>query len=192
MDLSPPGIDEVMALSKAMEFLARKQYDLLILDSAPTGHLIRLLEMPELIDEWLKAVFGLLLKYKRVLHLPKLSQRLVQVSKDLRLLRALLGNPAKSALYAVTILPDMALAQTVDLVAACGRMGVAAPVLFLNLATPLSPCPFCSALHRRETQVRTKYTRDLGDIHQALVFRQHEPRGQQRLAELGQVLYKNG
>lgn len=192
MDLSPPGIDEVMALTKAMEFLAQKQYDLLILDSAPTGHLIRLLEMPELIDEWLKAVFGLLLKYKRLLHLPKLSQRLVQMSKNLRRLRALLGNPAKSALYAVTILTDMAFAQTVDLVAACRRMGVTVPVLFLNLATPLSACPFCSALHRRETQVRTRYRQALGDIHQALVSRQHEPRGQQRLEELGQVLYQAG
>ena len=55
MDLSPPGLDEVMALTLIMEFLANDQYHVFILDAAPTGHPIRLLETPELIDQWLKA-----------------------------------------------------------------------------------------------------------------------------------------
>lgn len=191
LDLSPPGLDEVMALTRVMEFLAEGSYDVFILDSAPTGHLIRLLELPELIDQWLRVFFDLFLKYKRVFRLPKISQRLVQMSKDLKRLRTLLSDPSRSALFAVSILTEMAFQETKDLVAACERMGVNVPVLFLNLATPESECPLCSALHRRESQVKDKFQQTFSDKHQTLIYRQVEPRGLKRLGDLGQALYQS-
>ncbi|MBC7172939.1 MAG: ArsA family ATPase, partial [Polyangiaceae bacterium] len=63
-ELSPPGVDEIMALSRAMDFLEEGRYDLFILDSAPSGHLLRLLELPGIVDSWLKALFELFLKYR--------------------------------------------------------------------------------------------------------------------------------
>jgi len=191
MDLSPPGLDEVMALTMAIEFLAQRQYDVFILDSAPTGHLIRLLELPELIDQWLKTFFGLFLKYKNIFRLPKVSQRLVQMSRELKYLRSILNDPKRSALYAVTILTEMAFQETEDLLAACKRIEVAVPVLFLNLATPLSECTLCSALYQRETHVKKKFLKSFSGIHQTLVYRQGEPRGLDRLGELGETLYQH-
>jgi len=190
LDLSPPGLDEVMALTRAMEFLAEHRYDIFILDAAPTGHLIRLLEMPELIDQWLKVFFGLFLKYKQVFRLPKVSQRLVEMSKDLKRLRTLLSDASRSALYAVTILTEMALEETKDLVAACERMGVSVPVLFLNLATPPNGCPLCSALYERESVVREKFWQTFRGKHHTVVYREGEPRGLKQLGELGQMLYR--
>jgi arsenite-transporting ATPase len=190
MDLSPPGLDEVMALTMAIEFLAQRQYDVFILDSAPTGHLIRLLEIPELIDQWLKTFFGLFLKYKHVFRLPKVSQRLVQMSRELKYLRSMLHDPKRSALYAVTILAEMAFQETKDLLDACNRMGIMVPLMFLNLATPLSECLLCSALYQRETHVKKKFLKSFSGIHQTLVYRRDEPRGLDRLGELGEVLYR--
>ena len=37
LDLSPPGLDEVMALSRAVDLLAGGAYHVLILDAAPTA-----------------------------------------------------------------------------------------------------------------------------------------------------------
>jgi len=190
MDLSPPGLDEVMALTVAMEFLAQGQYDVFIFDSAPTGHLIRLLELPEVIDQWLKTFFGLFLKYKNIFRLPKISQRMVQISKELKRLRTMLHDPSRSALYAVTILTEMAFEETKDLLAACERMEVAVPLLFLNLATPLSECPLCSALNQGEFRVKDKFQQAFSGIHQTTVYRQGEPRGTERLGELGEALYR--
>ena len=51
LDLSPPGLDEVMGLTKVMALLASGEFDTLVLDSAATGHLIRFLELPEIIDQ---------------------------------------------------------------------------------------------------------------------------------------------
>jgi arsenite-transporting ATPase len=192
LDLSPPGLDEVMALSRAMDLLDGGAYHVLILDAAPTGHLIRLLEMPELIDRWLKVFFGLFLKYKNIFRLPGVSERLVKLSKDLKRFRALLTDPRRASLYAVTIPTEMAYEETRDLLAACGGMKVSVPVLFLNLATPESDCSLCSALRRRESRVEQKLHHAFPKIHHALVYRRGEPRGMERLDELGRALYRIG
>jgi arsenite/tail-anchored protein-transporting ATPase len=189
MDLSPPGLDEVMALTLMMEFLANDQYHVFILDAAPTGHLVRLLETPELIDQWLKALFDLFLKYKRVFRLPKISGRMVQISKDLKRLQTLLKDPSQSALFTVTIPTQMAFEETKNLIDACGRIGIHAPVLFINLATPDSKCPLCSALYQRESMVKEKLQQTFSQMHQTIIYHRGEPRGLEQLGELGSALY---
>jgi arsenite/tail-anchored protein-transporting ATPase len=189
LGFSPPGLDEVMALTLAMEFLFEGRYDYLIIDTAPTGHLLRLLELPEVVDQWLKVFFELFLKYKQLFRVPKMSQRLVQMSKDLKRLRSLLKDPNRSALYGVSILTEMAFQETQDLVEACKRMGISMPVLFLNLATPASECPLCSARWRQETEVKEKFEQQFPEKHQSVIYRQLEPRGREQLEKLGQSLY---
>ena len=190
MDVAPPGLDEIMALTRIMEFLARGTYDLFILDCAPTGHLIRLLELPQLINEWLRAFFSLFLKYERILRLPGFAEELVGISRNLNKLRALLRNPAKSVLYAVSIPAQMALEETKDLVAACDRMGMAVPSLFLNLMTPPGDCRLCSSLVRRELLVVESFRRTFPEQQQTLIYRQPEIAGLQRLEEFGRRLYQ--
>jgi len=190
MDLSPPGLDEVMALTLAMQFLGSGQYSHLVLDTAPTGHLIRLLEMPELIDQWLKAFFNIFLKYKEIFRLPGVSKRLIEISKDLKKLRDVLMHPESSSLYAVSILTGMAFEETKDLLTACERMGVSTPVLILNMATPISACGFCSALYSQEKIIKRKFQHKYPNILQALVYRQEEPRGLKILGKLGRAIYE--
>jgi arsenite-transporting ATPase len=190
MDLSPPGLDEIMAITVAMKFLAEGAYDVLVLDSAPTGHLIRLLETPEILAQWLKLFFDLFLKYRRIFVLSSISKRLVQMSKDLKLLREVLEDQARTALFVVTIPTEMAFQETQDLVVACEHVGIAIPTLFLNLVTPAGQCGLCSALQQRELMIRREYQEAYPQKHQALVYTHGEPRGLQQLWELGEVLYK--
>lgn len=189
MDLAPPGLDEIMALTTVMDHFNAGTYDLIVLDAAPSGHLIRLLEMPQLIEDWLKLFFSMLLKYRSVLRLPHLSEQLVQLSRKLKALRALLADPARSALYAITLPTVLAIEETADLLRTMERLDVAVPVLFVNQITAPSSCPFCSALHRRES-VQLARTRDTFPSQQrVLVYRQTEPKGQEALERLGRALY---
>ena len=190
LDTAPPGLDEIMALTRIMEFLSSNRYDLFVLDCAPTGHLIRLLELPEIINEWLKAFFGLFLKYERIVRLPGFAQDLVGISRNLKKLRELLRNPAASVLYAVSIPTGMALEETRDLVDACGRMGIAVPVLFLNLMTPPRDCRLCASVRRRELLVVEIFRRAFPGKRQTLVYRQGEIAGMARLEEFGRSLYE--
>jgi len=191
LNLSPPGLDEVMALARAMELLEAGTYDLLVLDTPPTGHLVRLLELPDLIRDWLKVFFGLFLKYKSILRLPETSDLLVALSKRLKALRAILLHPEKGQLYAVSILTEMSREETWDLLAACHRTGIHVPVLFLNLATPPGDCSLCQTLARAEATVRHTFEDGFAHLQQPVVYRCGDLRGVDRLAELGQALYRS-
>lgn len=190
LDLVPSGLDEIMALTRILEFLARDSYDLFVLDCASTGHLIRLLELPELINQWLKAFFNLFLKYENVLRLPGFAEDLVGISRNLKKLRELLRNPAASALYAVSIPTQMALEETKDLVAACDRMGIAVPLVLLNLLTPPCDCRLCASLRRRELLVVDGFRQVFPAKQQTLVYRQTEIAGLQQLEKFGRCLYQ--
>jgi arsenite-transporting ATPase len=190
MDMAPPGLDEIMALTRIMDLLARDSYDLFVLDCAPTGHLIRLLELPDLINDWLKAFFNLFLKYERILQLPGFADALVGISRNLKKLRELLQNPAAAALYVVSIPTRMALEETSDLVGACDRMGMATPLVFLNLMTPPGNCRLCSSLPPRERLVAESFRQAFPEKQQTLVYRQPEIAGLERLEKFGRRLYR--
>ena len=48
LHLDIPGLDEVMSLKKIIDFMENADYQLYIVDTAPTGHTLRLLMVPEL------------------------------------------------------------------------------------------------------------------------------------------------
>lgn len=189
LDLAPPGLDEMLALTRIVDLMDRSRYDLFVLDTAPTGHLLRFLEMPELIDKWLKTFFGLFLKYRQVFWLPKISRMMVELSKRVKVFRRLLIDARQTALVAVTIPTKMAYAETCDLLAACKRLGVAVPILFVNMVTAPSSCPNCSARRQIEEPVLDRYGAACAGRHMALVFRQKVPQGVERLHQLGRALY---
>ncbi|MEK6655559.1 MAG: ArsA family ATPase, partial [Thermodesulfobacteriota bacterium] len=62
LELSLPGIDELMAFLEISRWVTEGTYDGIIMDTAPTGHTLRLLEMPDLIRKWLEALDALLAK----------------------------------------------------------------------------------------------------------------------------------
>src|SRR5262249_39067239 len=67
IDLAPPGLDELFgALSLVEAVLGRERpaYDVVVLDTAPTGHALRLLAMPDAALEWVHALLAILLKYR--------------------------------------------------------------------------------------------------------------------------------
>ena len=69
LELAPPGLDEIMSLNKMMDLRKEKDFDMFVLDTSPTGHLLRFLELPALVRQWLQSFFRLLMKYKGVVRL---------------------------------------------------------------------------------------------------------------------------
>jgi len=114
---------------------------------------------------------------------------MVALSKRVKAFRRLLTDAKQAALVAVTIPTEMAYAETRDLVAACERLGLAVPLLFVNMVTPASACPTCSVMRRQEEGVLDQYHAAFAGRHLAQVYRQPEPRGLDRLQALGQALY---
>jgi arsenite/tail-anchored protein-transporting ATPase len=46
-----PGIDEATALSSAIQHIESGKYDIIVFDTAPTGHTVKLLALPEILEQ---------------------------------------------------------------------------------------------------------------------------------------------
>ena len=65
MDLASasPGADEAAAFEVFLSVMTSNEYDVVVFDTAPTGHTLRLLSFPEIMDSWV----GKLMKAKAAL-----------------------------------------------------------------------------------------------------------------------------
>ena len=64
LTLSIPGIDEMMSFKTIIDFIEEGQYEKYVVDTAPTGHALRLISSPKLLDEWIKVAARMRWKYR--------------------------------------------------------------------------------------------------------------------------------
>lgn len=147
MDLAPPGIDEltaVMEVVEAMDDRSPGASDVIVMDTAPSGHALRLLEMPALVHDWARALMSILLKYQPVAGVGELGAVLLRMSQGLGRLRALLTDPAKTSFIAVTRPAALPREETRRLLLRLKAMQVDVPVILVN-AVGRGTCARCRA-----------------------------------------------
>jgi arsenite-transporting ATPase len=152
MRLAPPGIDELFGVLGVVD--ARAEYDVIIVDTAPTGHALRLLEMPQAAREWMQVLLRVLLKYRSLVRPGQLAAELVELSRSIRELIALLRDAKTTRFIAVTRAAELPRRETARLLARLRRMHLAVPAIVVNALT-LAPgrcvrCRDVSAAERRE------------------------------------------
>ena len=140
--LAPPGVDEVFALSILGDALAEGRFARIVVDPAPTGHLLRLLEMPGIALDWTHRLLRLMLKYREVVALGESAQDLLDFAERTRALDALLRNPALAGLVIVGLDEPIVRAETTRLAAAVRERGIDVSAVVWNRVTPpLLPLP---------------------------------------------------
>ncbi len=192
IESTPPGIDELMGMMKIMDFMERGEFDRYILDMAPTGHALRFLELPDMIRDWFKTIFRLLLKYSGVSGsgLNKTAELILRRSRQLRLVESALRNPQRCQFVCVTIPEAMSLAETKRLVQRLSKLRVACREIIVNMVVPATTCPFCSA-KRSEQQSHLKEFEALGlGVHEVPLF-SHQIVGIDSLREIAETIYGN-
>jgi len=136
LELAPPGVDELIAIVEVTDALvgtgAAPAFDLVVMDTAPTGHALRLLEMPALVHEWVKAIMAILLKYQPVAGLGSLGELLLQVSQGLGRLRTVLRDPDRTRFVVVTRPAALPRAETLRLVKRLAAVSMRVPVVLVN------------------------------------------------------------
>ena len=169
IDLAPPGIDELFGLLALVEALDGEQsYHTVVVDTAPTGHALRLLEMPEAALEWVHALMAILLKYRQVIGLGELGADLVALSRDLRRLGALLHDRELTRAFAVTRAAALPRLETARLLQALTALGVAVGGVIVNALTPAGPAtPLCGRCRRAGAAERQTVRALLTDLRRA-------------------------
>ncbi|HYC51632.1 MAG TPA: ArsA-related P-loop ATPase, partial [Gemmatimonadaceae bacterium] len=135
------GVDEVYALSVIADALFEDRYERVIVDPAPTGHLLRLLEMPKLSLAWCHQLLRLMLKYKEVAGLGESAAEILEFSKSLRAMDALLHDAERAGVVMVTVDEPVIVDETSRLSAAVGQLGIPISAVIVNRAGPAPALP---------------------------------------------------
>jgi arsenite-transporting ATPase len=133
-------------------------YDLVVVDTAPTGHALRLLGMPDLAERWVAELMRLLLKYREVARVGPLAEPLLKLSQGAKRLRELLRDRRQAQVVAVTRPAALPRLETMRLMDALRALQIAVPAVIVNAVTPgrARPgdndprCPRCRAARAAE------------------------------------------
>lgn len=146
LELTPPGLDEIIALTELARYVAARSYDQYVIDTAPTGHALRFLGLPSEVMVWLRTLLNLVLKYPGIAQKTAALELLIGLIRKLKTVRQLLTDPLRSRCFPVAIPGHMILAETQRLVAALKRLHVPLGGIFINrLIQSGSGCRYCTA-----------------------------------------------
>ncbi|KEH30015.1 putative arsenite-transporting ATPase [Medicago truncatula] len=152
----PPGTDEIIAIAKVMQFLESEEYSMfsrIVFDTAPTGHTLRLLSLPDFLDGSIGKLMKMKMKlgsvFKSLLgkeqpqnnpldKLEKLKERVAKI-------RDLFHNSDTTEFIIVTIPTVMAISESSRLHASLKNESVPVKRLIVNqVLPPTTGCKFCS------------------------------------------------
>jgi arsenite-transporting ATPase len=149
LSLAPPGIDELFALSSLGDALAEGRFTRIIVDPAPTGHLLRLLDMPAIALDWTHRLMRLMLKYRDIVGLGDTAQELLTFARRTRALDELLHTPGAGAIVIATLNEPVVRAETTRLARAVTSRGIDLAAVIWNRVTNM-PEPLPDSLAPRQ------------------------------------------
>ena len=154
LDAVPPGVDELVALAKVVS-LAKKEslgvkFERVIIDTAPTGHTLRLLSFPDFLDRFITRALALRQRFAGATAFmggassilgkvfgggnapppaadapePGAIQKLKEFQGEMQELEALLHDPEQSEFVIVTIPTALAMVESERLAEALSEEGV--------------------------------------------------------------------
>ncbi len=204
--ISPPGSDETLAFAKVLEFIQTAEFDFIIFDTAPTGHTIRLLSLPEVLNSF----FGKLIRFRmkmgqiwgkfKGLFSQKADEEEIDQLESLNRMKEIITNanveltdPERTSFIIVMIPELMAVYETERLIQTLYEYEIPVSNIIINQIPP-SPeinCDFCR--RRREmylkniVQIRELYNDDFNLTEVPLT--PTEIRGLESLRRLNQIIF---
>jgi arsenite-transporting ATPase len=207
--MNPPGIDEALAFGKILEFIETEHdYDLIIFDTAPTGHTVRLLSLPETLSGWIGKLLKLRFKlgkfmgaFKKIFSgsgeeedtslelLERLKNTIINAREDLK-------DPTKNSFVIVMIAEEMAIAETGRLLNELTKFSIPVSNIIINQLYQETPelCEFCSARKEMQQKNLKKIREILGEklnknLIEVPLFKE-EIREYSKLKEMGEYLFR--
>jgi len=205
--MTPPGIDEALAFGKILEFVETEHdYDLIVFDTAPTGHTLRFLSLPETLSGWIGKLIKMRLKVgnmfgavKRMFTkeekkednsldvLKRLNNAIINAREDLT-------NPVKNSFVIVMISEEMAITETGRLLNELVKYNIPVSTIIINqlYQDPTELCDFCKARRKMQqsnlSKIKEVFEKKLNkDLIEVPLFRE-EIREYERLKEMEEYI----
>jgi arsenite-transporting ATPase len=121
--------------------MVEQRFVRVIVDPAPTGHLLRLLEMPTIALDWTHQLMRLVLRYRELGALGDVGADLLALAQRIRTVGALLRDPARASLLVVALDEPLVRNETRRLTNAVNSLGVAIGGVIWNRSMPHAALP---------------------------------------------------
>src|SRR5215207_8194071 len=179
LDLSLPGMDEVMALFELSEVERAGDFARVVVDTAPSGHTSRMLRLPEVFARWVGALDVMSEKHRyMVAHFARRGRAredevdlfLRDLASRVAAVRAMLFDPARASFVLVTIPEAMAFEETARYFDSLRAEGAPVTDLVVNrVERGHGACPFCRARARMQSRWLGELAREFKTLRQRRV-----------------------
>ncbi len=150
LTLSIPGIDEVMSFKTIIDFIEEGGFEKYVVDTAPTGHALRLIASPKLLDEWIKMAARMRWKYRYMVtsfsgsyQQDDVDTFLLSLKKTVKRIENILKDKTKCEFIPVCIAESMAIKETGRLLADLGKSEIIPKQIIVNNVMVSDECDFC-------------------------------------------------
>ena len=167
-----PGLDEAMAFDELLKHLENPDWDVIVFDTAPTGHTLRFLALPEIIEKWADKIirmhrltggiralmFGAKEGEKMKEELEKFRRRVLHV-------RRILCNPEVTRFTLVTIPEKMGVNETLRAYESLAEFDLPVSGCVINRMTPDLDNDFIQTRRANERKNVELLREELPDLH---------------------------
>jgi arsenite-transporting ATPase len=137
---SMPGADEAAAMQTLLRYLDDPRFDRVVVDTAPTGHTLRLLELPEFLDSMVGRLIRLRESVGGMLSglnpfgpdAEAAEPDLDELRERVERLRAVLRDPSRTDFRVVMVPEEMSVAESERLVARLDEFEIPVSTLVVN------------------------------------------------------------
>jgi arsenite-transporting ATPase len=194
-----PGFDELASLLHLLEFYQKREYDLIILDCAPTGETLRLLSVPEIARWYMNRFFGIekrLLKIVKpiaepLIDLPLPSEEVLDKIQDLYsrigLLKEILESP-QTTVRLVMNPEKMVIKESERAFTYLNLFGYRVDCIIINKVLPADAGEY----FKKWIEIQREYLKDIDDRFPVpkfmLTFKSEEVVGE-KLASIANEIY---
>ena len=196
-DMILPGLDEALAFDELLKHMENPTWDVVVFDTAPTGHTLRFLSLPELIEAW----SGRLLRLMRVSgglrsmlfgrkESDAMKEELERFRRRVLHVRRVLSDPTTSSFTLVTIPERMGINETLRAHESLLEYNLPIGGCLVNRITPEFDHEFLQKRRQQELERIAELDEKLGNVNVGqLELADGEIVGVAALREVGRTLY---
>jgi arsenite-transporting ATPase len=194
---SIPGIDEAMSFAEVMKLVQSMRFDTIVFDTAPTGHTLRLLSFPTVLDKGLGKIMklknqfsGLFSQLQNMMsgtqtNADEMQDKMEHTKKIIADVNEQFRNPELTTFICVCIPEFLSLYETERLVQELTKYKIDVDNIIINqvlFPDKGSGCGFCNA----RVNMQQKYINQINDLYEdfhiiKLPMLKHEIRGKDQL-----------